>query len=163
MLVCSAANCSKRNWPATNPMLPFVDEEFGRAYDWRLLKWVWSYVRPYRGLFLLSLVLMPLNSAFALAQPYIFKLTIDIFLAKARIAPPRWFAPIFRHSHGHGLLAMGLLYLVLLVGEVSSFYGQFYLTMVVAQYSLSDLRLALFRHIERLPMAFFDRTPVGQL
>ena len=35
--------------------------------------------------------------------------------------------------------------------------------MMVAQYSLSDLRLALFRHVERLPMAFFDRTPVGRL
>ena len=37
------------------------------------------------------------------------------------------------------------------------------LTMMVSQYSLSDLRLALFRHVERLPMAFFDRTPVGRL
>jgi ATP-binding cassette subfamily B protein len=35
--------------------------------------------------------------------------------------------------------------------------------MMVAQYSLSDLRVALFKHIERLPMAFFDRTPVGRL
>jgi ATP-binding cassette, subfamily B, multidrug efflux pump len=139
------------------------EEEFGGAYDWRLVKWVWSYVRPYRGLFLLSIVLMPLNSAFALAQPYVFKLTIDIFLAKTRTAAPRWFEPIIDYSHGHALLAMGLLYFVSLLGEVASFYGQFYLTMVVAQYSLSDLRLALFRHVERLPMAFFDRTPVGRL
>jgi ATP-binding cassette subfamily B multidrug efflux pump len=144
-------------------MQPFVEEEAGGAYDWRLVKWVWSYVRPYRRLFLLSIVLMPLNSAFALAQPYVFKLTIDIFLAKARTAAPRWLAPIVRHTDGHGLLVMGLLYLVLLAGEVASFYGQFYLTMVVAQYSLSDLRLALFRNVERLPMAFFDRTPVGRL
>lgn len=144
-------------------MEPFADEDFGRAYDWRLMKWVWSYVRPYRRLFLLSLVLMPLNSAFALAQPYIFKLTIDIFLARHKTAGPRWVEPIINHSYGHGLLAMGLLYLLLLVGEVASFYGQFYLTMMVAQYSLSDLRLALFRYVERLPMAFFDRTPVGRL
>ena len=143
-------------------MEPF-GEEFDRAYDWRLLKWVWSYVRPYRGLFFLSLVMMPLNSAFALAQPYIFKLTIDIFLARQKTAGPRWIEQLIDHSYGHGLLAMGLLYLLLLVGEVASFYGQFYLTMMVAQYSLSDLRLALFRHIERLPMAFFDRTPVGRL
>src|SRR5215831_4322135 len=144
-------------------MEPLVEEEFGRAHDWRLVKWIWSYVRPYRRLFLLSMILMPLNSAFALAQPYVFKLTIDIFLAQAKIAVPGWFKPIINYSHGHGLLAMGLLYLVLLAGEVASFYGQFYLTMVVAQYSLSDLRLALFRHVERLPMAFFDRTPVGRL
>src|SRR5260370_19062237 len=35
--------------------------------------------------------------------------------------------------------------------------------MMVAQYSLADLRLALFRKVERLPMSFFDRTPVGRL
>ena len=144
-------------------MQPFAEKEFDRAYDWRLVRWVWTYVRPYRALFLLSMVLMPLNSAFALAQPYVFKLTIDVFLARTRIAAPAWFEPVIDHSHGHGLLAMGLLYLILLAGEVASFYGQFYLTMVVAQYSLSDLRVALFEHIERLPMAFFDRTPVGRL
>ncbi|MBV8773407.1 MAG: ABC transporter ATP-binding protein, partial [Deltaproteobacteria bacterium] len=144
-------------------MEPFADEDFARVYDWRLMKWVWSYVHPYRRLFFLSLVLMPLNSAFALAQPYIFKLTIDILLARHKTAGPRWVEPIIQHSYGHGLLAMGLLYLLLLIGEVATFYGQFYLTMMVAQYSLSDLRLALFRHVERLPMGFFDRTPVGRL
>jgi ATP-binding cassette subfamily B protein len=35
--------------------------------------------------------------------------------------------------------------------------------MLVAQYSLTDLRIDLFQHIEKLPMAFFDRTPVGRL
>ena len=34
--------------------------------------------------------------------------------------------------------------------------------MMVAQYSLSDLRLACSA-VERLPMSFFDRTPVGRL
>jgi ATP-binding cassette, subfamily B, multidrug efflux pump len=144
-------------------MQSFADEQAGRTYDWRLIKWVWSYVRPYRGLFFWSVLLMPLNSAFALAQPYIFKLTIDLFLARRKTAPPSWFAPIIRLSHGHSLLMMGAIYLLLLIGEVTSFYGQFYLTMTVAQYSLSDLRIALFRHVERLPMAFFDRTPVGRL
>jgi ATP-binding cassette subfamily B multidrug efflux pump len=144
-------------------MQTFNEEEFGRAYDWRLIKWVWSYVRPYRGLFWLSIILMPLNSGFALAQPYVFKLTVDLFLARRRASAPRWFQPLLHVAHGHNLLMMGAAYLLLLIGEVASFYGQFYLTMMVAQYSLSDLRLALFRHVERLPMAFFDRTPVGRL
>ncbi len=134
-----------------------------RSYDWRLLKFVWRFVRPYRRLFWFSVLLMPLNSIFVLAQPYVFKLTIDIFLARQHVAAPRWLAPILAASHGHGLLVMGAMYLLLLVGEVGSYYGQFYLTMMVAQYSLSDLRVALFRHVERLPMAFFDRTPAGRL
>ncbi len=140
-----------------------AEEEIGRAYDSRLLRWVWTYVRPYRRLFWLSVALMPLNSIFALLQPYVIKLTIDIFLAARRSSPPAWLASMLRRSHGHGIIVMGALYVILLLGEFVTFYGQFYLTMMVSQYSLSDLRLALFRHVERLPMAFFDRTPVGRL
>jgi ATP-binding cassette subfamily B protein len=140
-----------------------AEEELGRVYDLRLLKWVWSFVHPYRRLFWLSVVLMPLNTLFVLAQPYVFKLAIDVFLAAHKTAAPAWIRPIIAASRGHGLLMMGALYLLLLIGEVSTFYGQFYLTMMVAQYSLSDLRLAVFRHVERLPMAFFDRTPAGRL
>jgi len=139
------------------------EEELGRVYDWRLLKWVWSYVRPYRRLFWLSMLLMPLNSVLALTQPYIHRLTSAIFLAARKTAAPAWLAPILRVSGSHGLLVMGALYLLLLIGELATFYGQFYLTMMVAQYSLSDLRLALFSHVERLQMAFFDRTPAGRL
>src|SRR5208283_669029 len=86
-----------------------------------------------------------------------------LFLTRQRTAPPHWLTPLLAASHGHELLVMGAMYLILLLGEVSTFYGQFYLTMLVAQYSLSDLRVALFRHVERLPMAFFDRTPAGRL
>ena len=46
-----------------------AEEEIGRAYDARLLRWVWCYVQPYRRLFWLSVALMPLNSIFALLQP----------------------------------------------------------------------------------------------
>lgn len=140
-----------------------AEEQLGRVYDVKLLKWAWSYVRPYRNLFWMSVLLMPLNTLFALAQPYIFKLAIDSFLASHRSTPPPWLRSVLTLWPGHGLLLMGGFYLVLLVGEVISFYGQFYLTMMVAQYSLSDLRIALFSHVERLPMAFFDRTPAGRL
>jgi len=134
------------------------------AYDTHLIRWVWQFVKPYQHLFWISALLMPLNSAFALAQPYVVKLTIDTFLAHRKVAPPHWLAPLLaRAGAGHGLLVMAALYLILVLGEFGTFYGQFYLTMMVAQYSLSDLRLALFQHVEKLPMAFFDRTPIGRL
>jgi ATP-binding cassette, subfamily B, multidrug efflux pump len=140
-----------------------AEEQIERAFDSRLLRWVWGYIRPYRRLFWLSVALMPLNTIFALLQPYVIKLTIDIFLAARRSGPPHWLASAIKLSHGHGLIVMGALYMILLLGEFATFYGQFYLTNMVSQYSLSDLRLALFRHVERLPMSFFDRTPVGRL
>jgi ATP-binding cassette, subfamily B, multidrug efflux pump len=139
------------------------EEQLGKVYDIHLLRWVWAFVRPYQKLFWVSVALMPLNSAFSLGQPYVIKLTIDIFLAKRRTAPPHWLQGMLAASHGHGLVVMAALYVALLLGEFTTFYGQFYLTMMVAQYSLSDLRISLFRHVESLPMAFFDHTPVGRL
>jgi ATP-binding cassette subfamily B multidrug efflux pump len=133
------------------------------GYDVRLLQWVWGFIRPYQRLFFFSVLLMPVNSVFSLLQPYVIKLTIDIFLAAHATAAPHWLTPLIAASHGHGIIVMGLLYVILLACEFGSFYGNFFLTMVVAQYSLSDLRVALFKHVERLPMAFFDRTPVGRL
>jgi ATP-binding cassette subfamily B protein len=138
------------------------EQTAGRSRDVALLKFIWTYVRPYRGLFFLSVVLMPLNSAFALSQPYIVQLIIDLFLARQRVAPPPWLTSLFGAS-GPSLLKMAAIYLCLVCGEFASSYCQFYLTMMVAQYSLSDLRLALFDYVERLPMSFFDRTPLGRL
>ena len=41
------------------------EEKLGRVYDLKLLRWVWSYIHPYRGLFFLSVALMPLPSKHA--------------------------------------------------------------------------------------------------
>src|SRR5262249_6177891 len=47
--------------------------------------------------------------------------------------------------------------------ELAAFYGNYYLTMLVAQRALSDLRVDVFAHLQRLPIAYFDRNPVGRL
>jgi ATP-binding cassette subfamily B multidrug efflux pump len=140
------------------------EKPLARTYDAALVRWVWGFIRPYQGLFWLATLMMPLDTAFLLAQPYVIKLTVDEFLSGSHGArPPAWLAMLFRASGGHGLFVMGALYLLLVIGEFAAFYAQFYLMMMVAQFSLANLRMALFRKVERLPMSFFDRTPVGRL
>ncbi|MFZ2060755.1 MAG: ABC transporter transmembrane domain-containing protein, partial [Candidatus Binatus sp.] len=140
------------------------EKPLAKIYDAGLVRWVWQFIRPYQGLFWLATFLMPLDTAFLLAQPYVIKLTVDEFLSGAHGAPPpAWLALLFQASGGHGLFVMGALYLLLVICEFAAFYAQFYLMMMVAQFSLSDLRMALFRKVECLPMSFFDRTPVGRL
>jgi ATP-binding cassette subfamily B multidrug efflux pump len=132
--------------------------------DTTLLAWVWKFIRPYRGRLVCAVALMPLYSAFALAQPYVIKLAIDLFLHPSpSAAQHRWLASLQRLAPARGILFMGGCYTLLVVGEFCAFYGQYYLTMVVAQLGLSDLRLALFRHMEGLPVAFFDHQPSGRL
>ncbi|MGH7895765.1 MAG: ABC transporter ATP-binding protein [Candidatus Binatia bacterium] len=123
-------------------------EEIGKAYDARLIGRLWTFVWPYRGIFWAAFLLSPVNQAFSLVQPYLLMLGIDRYVAAKDTAGLGWLAQLF---------------VVAVVGEFASYYGQSYLTMLVAQRSLADLRVTLFAHLQRLPMAFFDRTPVGKV
>jgi ATP-binding cassette subfamily B protein len=126
-----------------------IDEgELGRAYDARLVRRLWGFVRPYRGVFWAALLLSPVNQLFGLVQPYLLKLGIDGYVA---------------HRDPGGLARLGAVFVAAIVGEFLSAYGQSYLTMVMAQRSLADLRVALFARLQRLPMRFFDGNPVGRL
>jgi ATP-binding cassette subfamily B multidrug efflux pump len=124
------------------------DEITGKAYDLRLMMRLWGYVRPYRGMFHWSLACLLLSSLALLVQPYLLKVAIDHYMATKDFA---------------GLSAMALLFVLAGVVELGAFYGNYYLTMLVAQRALSDLRVEVFAHLQRLPIAYFDRNPVGRL
>jgi len=124
------------------------EAELGKAYDARLIRRLWTYVRPYQRVFWLALLLSPVNQFFDLVRPYLVKIGIDRYIA---------------HGDRSGLVRLGCLYVGAIVGDFLSAYGQQYLTMVVAQRSLADLRVAAFARVQRFPMRFFDRNPVGRV
>jgi len=124
------------------------EQEFGKAYDARLLARLWTYVRPYRHVFWLALVLSAAQQGCRLVQPYLVKIGIDRYVERRDAV---------------GLRGLGLVYLAVVAGEFATFYGQQYLTMVLAQRSLADLRVGLFARVQRLPMRFFDQNPVGRV
>ncbi|HWH79918.1 MAG TPA: ABC transporter ATP-binding protein, partial [Candidatus Binatus sp.] len=103
---------------------------------------------PYKRLFLLSMLLLPLQQAFGLAQPYLLKISIDQYIAGKDL----W-----------GLQNVMLLFLGALIGETVTVFAQYYFSMLVAQRCLADLRVAIFSHVQKLPMSYFDRNPVGRL
>jgi ATP-binding cassette, subfamily B, multidrug efflux pump len=124
------------------------DEITGKAYDLRLMLRLWGYVRPYRRTFLLSLVCLLVSSIALLTQPYLLKIAIDRYMGAKNLA---------------GLSGMAVLFVAAALVELAAFYGNYYLTMLVAQRALSDLRVEVFAHLQRLPIAYFDRNPVGRL
>lgn len=119
-----------------------------RAYDARLVRRLWQFVRPYRREFWLSCALLPLTAGFALAQPYILKVAIDRYIAGADLA---------------GLAASAWIYAAVFTIELVCIYFQYVLTMRVAQKSLADLRQEIFDHIQKLDTEFFERHPIGSL
>jgi ATP-binding cassette subfamily B protein len=124
------------------------EEVYGKAYDIRLIRRLWRFLLPYKRIFYSALLLLPFLQLFGLAQPYLMKIAIDHYMATRDL----W-----------GLQGIALLLLVAVVGEAVASYAHYYLMMLVAQKSLADMRVAIFAHVQKLPMSYFDRNPVGRL
>ncbi len=124
------------------------EEELGKAYDARLIRRLWTFVRPYRRVFWVAILLSPVSQAFELVRPFLMKLGVDRYIA---------------NHDTQGLMRLGYIYLAAMAGQLLAYYWQQYLTMVVAQRSLADLRVALFGRVQRFPMRFFDQNPVGRI
>ena len=128
---------------ATDPQ----EDISGKAYDLALALRLWQFIRPHRKVFFLSLLLLPVHQLFNLVQPLLIKAAFDAVGA----------------GDGFTLLTTGVLFGVALLAEAGAFFFQYYLAMLVAQRCLADLRIALFSHVQRLPMSYFDRNPVGRV
>ena len=123
------------------------DHVSGKAYDAELARRLWRFIRPHRKVFFLSLLLLPVHQLFNLVQPLLLKAGIDAVAA----------------GDGLTLLHTGALFGVALLAEAGTFFFQYYLAMLVAQRCLADMRVAVFSHVQRLPMSYFDRNPVGRV
>jgi ATP-binding cassette subfamily B protein len=103
-------------------------------------------LRPHRGLIALIAVTVLLAEVFAVIPPLLMASIIDDHLAA---------------GVQQGVLALALLFLgARAVAEVLDFVVT-YLTGHVAQKTLRDLRVRLFAHLQRLPLGYYDRTPLG--
>jgi ATP-binding cassette subfamily B protein len=127
-----------------------VDREdvLGRAYDGRLMRRLAVFVAPYGSLVALSLATLFAAAAVQLVQPYLVKEVIDGFIVKRR---------------ADGLLLPAALFLATLLVDFGLSFLQVYFLERTGQNVVFDLRTAIFTHLQRLPSAFFDRTPVGRL
>ena len=130
-------------------MNSYQDEEvLGKAYDGRLARRLIRYLIPYRGVVSVSVVLLLVVSALQVVAPYLAKVAID--------------GPISK-GDPHGLTGVALLFLLVLLVQFCLSFLQTYLMNWTGQRIMYDLRVAIFSHIQRLHVSYFDRNPVGRL
>jgi len=120
----------------------------GKAFDWKLLKRVMHYVKPYNTTFVVSAFLTVFLAVSALAQPILIKQTLDDHIML---------------NDYDGLLFMVELMIGLLIIQTVAQYYQTYLTNALGQSVIRDLRIDIFNHITSLRLKYFDRTPIGML
>ncbi len=124
------------------------EETAGRAYDQRLMRRLLAYLRPYRGRVLLAAAVVLLEALVQLAGPILTKEAIDRGIRQHNIVR---------------LEQVAVLYFGVLVAAFGLAYAGNRIMQGVGQHVMRDLRMTLFRHLQRLPLAFFDRHPVGRL
>jgi len=120
----------------------------GKVYDAQLVRRLWAYVRPYRLLVAASLALLVGTSAAALGMTWLVKTGIDEFVRPGDF-------------DGFAALVQGFCALALV--EVVGRALQTWTIDKAGQNALLDLRLDVFRHLQRLSSSFYDRTPIGRL
>jgi ATP-binding cassette subfamily B protein len=124
------------------------DDILGKAYDSKLMRRLLVYTRPYRALMYGAFALLCVEGGVQVVGPLLTRRVIDV-------AVPA------RDMH---IVATCTAFLLLaLVAEFVTSYGQTWLTSLLGQRVMRDLRMEIFEHLQRLSVSFFDRNPAGRL
>ncbi len=124
------------------------DDILGKAYDSKLMRRLLVYTRPYRGLMYGAFALLCVEGAIQVVGPLLTRRVIDVAV------PAR--------DMGIVVTSTVLLVLALLL-EFALSYAQTWLTSLLGQRVMRDIRMEIFDHLQRLSVAFFDRNPAGRL
>jgi len=126
----------------------FEDEALGKAYDARLMKRLLKYVRPYLGWVLVAVGFLLIGSVAQIALTILTQIGIDKYIKPGQL-------------DGFGWLMLG--YFGVMVLMLAASYGETFITMWLGQRVQYDIRMQVFRHLQKLHPSFFDHNPVGRL
>jgi ATP-binding cassette subfamily B protein len=108
----------------------------------------WTFVRPYRTMLLLYLVAIVVSSVMGVLPPLIFKRLIDDAIPSGDLGMVNVLA----------VAAVGVAVVTTGLSLLNRWFGA-----RIGEGLIYDLRVALYRHVQAMPVAFFTRTQTGAL
>src|SRR6266404_5387107 len=114
----------------------------------RTIRRILAFFKPYRGQVAVVTVAILLTSGLGLVNPILLKLLIDDAIPRLDFSKLN--------------LYVGLMILVPIVSGLIG-VGQSYLNNLIGQHVMQDLRLALYSHLQRMPLRFFTETKTGEI
>lgn len=126
-----------------------VDEEvFGAVYDQRVILRLIPFIVPYKKMVSISVVAMLIYTFTQVAVPWIIAHAIDDYILK---------------DDASGLTLIFVIFIAIALVNWVTNYIQQYSMEKVGQGVLYNLRGALFGHVQKQSLSYFDRTEVGRL
>jgi ATP-binding cassette, subfamily B, multidrug efflux pump len=138
------------------------EEVLGKAYDGRLMRRLLTYLRPYKWHVAVALAAIILKSGLDVLGPFLTKVAIDKYLAKSPDSHS-WIGDRLSNKPLTGIAQIGGLYVGILLFTFVLEFIQTYLMQWTGQKVMFDLRRQIFRHLQHMHVAFFDKNPVGRL
>jgi ATP-binding cassette subfamily B protein len=147
---------------------PDLPPDGGARADRRLVGWLLRRARPYLGRIAAATLLVVAGSALQIAGPLLTAAAIDLYLepragsSAARVQAA--VAALGLPSEGSaGLATLAGFYLATLLLGALLLAAQGRVMMMTGQLVMRDLRGELFAHLQRLELAWFNRTPTGRV
>ncbi|MCY3969655.1 MAG: ABC transporter ATP-binding protein [Acidobacteria bacterium] len=140
------------------------ERDLGKVYDTELIKRLWPFMRPYRGWIAFNFAMIPPRALLELMPALVVGAALNYLTEGVATTEVGWMAPFVVPRLGLGPLAwmFGLVFIISIVTLSVDWLRAF--TMIsLGQRTVRDVRRTLFDHVQRLPMRFFDRYPVGRL
>lgn len=119
-----------------------------KAYDSRLMKRLLKFAKKYWYLFLLAVIFLFAATLVDLARPYLMGIAIDDYIKKSNIS---------------ALNRMGVYFVLLVAAGFVFNLLQIYVLSYAGQYIIYNIRQLVFSHLQKLPLSYFDRNPIGRL
>lgn len=122
-----------------------------------------TYLRPYRLAVVVSLVAIFLKALSDVLGPYLTKVAIDRYMTHEPEAAHSWLGRHLSANAITGITQIAAIYLGSLLFSYVLEFVQTYLMQWTGQKVMYDLRSQIFRHLQQMHIAFFDRNPTGRL
>ncbi len=130
-------------------MMSGEEEDFELSQlDRRALRLIWQYVRPYLSTLIAATGAMFLVTLTTLVAPYLTKVAIDDFILPGDLLGLNWILAALLLCYGVNWLAS---------------YWQTYLSRLMGETIVSDIRVDLYSHLQKLPIDFFKRQQTGDV
>ncbi|MEP7168236.1 MAG: ABC transporter ATP-binding protein [Bacteroidota bacterium] len=120
----------------------------GKAFDFPILKSVFTFVKPYRKTFYITVLLTLLIAAISPLRPWLTQITLDKYIAVSDSEMLLWMT----------LLMFG----ILLLQSMLQFFHN-YMINLLGQQVVKDMRVKLYSTILNFRLKYFDTTPIGTL
>lgn len=128
-------------------------------FSFALLKRILSYSKPYKKLFVAAIVLTLTLSSLAIVRPLLINQTLNV-VGNELVNSEGYLLPKDKFLF---LNKMGLILLGVLILEAILQFTNIYVTNLLGQNIVKDLRKQVYSHILKLKNTYFDNTPVGTL